>query len=293
MVTSKRAVYILTHGRPHNQRTLAALDRQGWTGRTILFLDNEDDTVDEYRRAHPNRELVVFDKAEVESRIDLADLGTDRRTITHARCAAIEHARSIGLTHLLQLDDDYPYFAHRWLRPGVASAPIRQVENLDEAFDRMWQFLDDTGADCVALAQGGDHLGGGRGSLPYHVKRKAMNSMFLRADTRVWYHGRMNEDVNTYVMLGSRGYLFLTPMRLMLQHLPSQQQEGGISGLYASTGTYVKSFYTVMHHPSSVRVEMMRSHHARAHHKINFRRTVPMIVSDRHRKPRAGVKSPS
>ena len=55
--------------------------------------------------------------------------------------------------------------------------------------------------------------------------------------------------------------------------------------LYLSSGTYVKSFYTVMYSPSSVRIELMKSRHPRLHHRIDWTKTVPVILHEKHRKP--------
>lgn len=54
--------------------------------------------------------------------------------------------------------------------------------------------------------------------------------------------------------------------------------------MYKSTGTYVKSFYSVMLAPSCVKVAMMGQSHQRIHHSINWEHCCPKIISDRFRK---------
>lgn len=54
--------------------------------------------------------------------------------------------------------------------------------------------------------------------------------------------------------------------------------------MYLESGTYVKSFYSVMFHPSSVTVSMMNSKFARLHHKVNWAATVPLILSEDFKK---------
>lgn len=286
------AIFILTHQRPTRVHTYTTLRRQGYTGRIVLLVDDEDPTLPEYRERFGD-EVVVFSKAEAAALCDPADLTPGKGTPLYARNASFGIAEAMGLSWFCQYDDDYSYFAHRWLTPQGGSAPMVPVRSMDEALDRLIEFADDTNADCVAMSQGGDHLGGGTGSLPSHLRRKVMNTFLFRVGNPWPFLGRLNDDVNMYVVHGSRGALFLTVMRLQCQQKETQQAEGGLTDMYREAGTYVKSFSTVMMHPSSVTVNIMRSKYGRAHHRIDWRRTVPMIVSDRHRKPRAGVKSPS
>ena len=42
------AVFILTHGRPDNVKTLSTLKKCGYTGNVYFIVDNEDKTIDTY-----------------------------------------------------------------------------------------------------------------------------------------------------------------------------------------------------------------------------------------------------
>jgi hypothetical protein len=94
----------------------------------------------------------------------------------------------------------------------------------------------------------------------------------------------MNEDVNTYTTLGSRGNLFLTIPVIAINQKDSQTQKGGITDMYRKFGTYCKAFTTTMMQPSSVKVSMMNSNHQRIHHSINWGSTVPMIIEEKYKK---------
>ncbi|NDC49659.1 MAG: hypothetical protein EBZ61_11390, partial [Micrococcales bacterium] len=67
----------------------------------------------------------------------------------------------------------------------------------------------------------------------------------------------------------------------------TQQTAGGMTDMYRDTGTYMKSFYTVMMLPSCVTVRPMggATFH-RLHHHVKWGYAVPKIISDQHRKPR-------
>ena len=58
---NKFAVFILSHGRADNLKTLGTLRRQGYTGKIYVILDNEDDQIDEYKKIK-DIEVIVFDK---------------------------------------------------------------------------------------------------------------------------------------------------------------------------------------------------------------------------------------
>lgn len=292
---SRFAVFILTHGRPDHVITVGALARSGYTGRTYFIIDNEDARGGEYRERYGPDNVIEFDKAAVAETFDTADTQQDRRAVVYARNASYAIARHLGLDYFLQLDDDYTWFRHSWLDPAAGTLPASRVpvemvkstfvRSMDAAVEAMLTFLDDTGATTVAFSQGGDHLGGSLLRYRRGLRRKAMNSFFCRTDQPIGFIGRINDDVNAYVVHGSRGALFLTVLALQLNQLSTQQNPGGMSDTYADTGTYLKSFYTVLMAPSCVRVELMHTTHRRWHHHITWEHAVPMILSPSHRKP--------
>ena len=114
--------------------------------------------------------------------------------------------------------------------------------------------------------------------------RKCMNSFICSTERRFTFNGRINEDVNTYTYLGSTGKLFLTIVNVALEQKQTQNNKGGMSDLYFNNGTYVKSFYTIMHQPSSVHIEMMKCRHPRLHHSIDWNTTVPVIIGEEYKK---------
>jgi hypothetical protein len=102
--------------------------------------------------------------------------------------------------------------------------------------------------------------------------------------TTIGFIGAMNEDVNTYTSIGSRGYLFGTIPMISLVQKATQSQGNGITDLYLKYGTYCKAFTSVMMQPSSVKVSMMHSNNPRIHHSIKWINTTPMIISEKYKK---------
>jgi hypothetical protein len=273
-------VFILTHGRPDNVLTYKTLKKANYTGRLYFVVDNEDATIERYRANFGADRVIVFDKKAEADAIDEGNNFDERRTITHARNACFGIAKELGVTHFMQLDDDYFKFMFRFDRSLGNRWLIRK--NINRVFARLLEFYKSIPAASLALSQGGDHIGGFCGVTK--LKRKAMNSFMCSTERPFRFVGAMNEDVNTYTTLGSRGLLFLTFTSLQLDQQATQSQAGGITGMYQRFGTYCKAFTTVMMMPSAVKVSMMQSKFGRLHHSISWAQCVPCIVPERYRK---------
>lgn len=279
----RAAAFILTHGRPNKVVTYGSLLRSNWTRPIYIIIDNEDKTGDEYREIFGEERVIEFDKAAVAETFDTADTQQDRRAIVYARNACWKIAEDLGLDYHFQLDDDYTSFSYRFIKGDTIVQPV--IRSLDEVFEAMMTFLDESGALTVAMSQGGDHMGGIDGPIRMGLKRKAMNSFVLRTDRQFDFVGRINEDVNTYVTRGMRGDLLLTALNLQLTQISTQQNNGGMTEMYLDSGTYVKTFYSVMMAPASVKVKSLGYTHRRMHHNVRWDNTVPKILNESHRKP--------
>lgn len=282
--------FILTHGRPDRVMTVDTLRRCGYTGRVVLVIDNEDPTADQYRALFPD--VVTFDKQAVAEAIDEGDNFNDRRAIIYARNACFQIARELGVRYFIQLDDDYRYFFHK--RTPQGRYDEQHMLDLDGVLGVMLDYYIATPRLLsLAMAQNGDFIGGGEGKRWRTPGRKAMNSFICSVDRPFKFMGRINEDVNTYTCLGSRGALFLTTMHVGLGQVLSQTSKGGMTDLYLNSGTYVKSFYSVMYQPSSVKVTLFPSVNARLHHAVKWRCTVPAILDERWKKKHHADQAPA
>lgn len=271
------AVFILTHGRPDNVITYNTLQRQGYTGRVFFIVDNEDKTANDYIKKFGKDNVILFDKKAEADNVDEGNNFDERRTITHARNASFDIARKLGVHRFIQLDDDYQFFEWR-IEKGM-----RIVLNLDAVFSAMVALYDKIPALSIAFAQGGDFIGGTTNKTFTHatLKRKCMNSFICSNERPFKFVGAMNEDVNTYTTLGSRGNLFFTMPLVSLTQKATQSQAGGITDMYLRFGTYAKAFTTVMMMPSCVKVAMMGDTHQRLHHQIKWKNCVPMILHEK------------
>lgn len=274
---------ILTHGRPDVVRTMRTLERSGYTGPVFLVVDDEDATMPRYREVYGDR-VVTFSKAAIAARFDEADNFADRRAIFYARNAAFDVAEQLGFRYFIQLDDDYEAFS---FRAGQDQAyGTWNITCLDEVFRAVLEYFQGISAASICFCQGGDFIGGlgNAGVRDVTMKRKAMNTFICDTQRRFPFVGRINEDVNTYTLLGRRGDLFLTLMGVQIVQPETQSHGGGMTGLYLDGGTYRKSFYSVIVSPSCVTVSDMGAVRRRIHHKVNWGAAVPKIVREEIRR---------
>ena len=279
--------FILTHGRPDKVHTFRTLRSHGYTGKVFIVIDDEDEDGEEYKRIYGD-DVLVFSKDEVGRYTDQFDNFSDRRTILWARNACWDLAERMGYRYFIQLDDDYTHWKyHRTGKGHRLSSSIAEeyhawkTKNLDAVFGALVRLVETTPIKTVALSQGGDHIGdSGGSSSPRRFKRKAMNSFVCDTQKPFLFRGRINDDVNTYVSLGRTGDLFFTDMQVQLEQLQTQTNPGGMTELYLDSGTYVKSFYTVMAAPSCTTIVLMGLFNKRLHHKINWRKAVPLIIPE-------------
>jgi len=276
--------FILTHGRPDNVRTYNKLREYGYSGRIVLLVDDKDESLTEYINRYGD-EVYVFSKSEVAKTFDQGNNFNDPRSVIYARNANPEIARELGVTHYIQLDDDYTGFWWRF-NPDRSYHGAVKVRRLDDVFEAMVTFIRETPYRSIAMAQGGDYIGGSESTSAKAImlKRKVMNSFVVSTDNPMEFVSILNDDVTTYVVDATRGVLYGTTNYLSLDQSDTQQQSGGLTELYLDTGTYVKSFYSVMFSPSNVSIISMGSGHRRLHHRVSWKNTTPMILREEHKK---------
>lgn len=277
----KFACFILTHGRPKSQKTYKTLRRCGYKGDIYFIIDDEDESGEEYRNIYKNK-VITFSKEDSARNTDACDIIKKKNTVLFARNMCFKIDKNIGLEYFLELDDDYNSIRYRYIN-GCKLDTIYS-KNIDKIFDLYIDFLESSGALCVCFAQSGDFIGGASSFADKRIMRKAMNAFFCKTSNPFSFIGRMNDDVNTYVSLSHKGKLFFTLSDISINQEETQQQSGGLTEMYKDNGTYMKSFYTVMICPSSVKISTLNSNYKRIHHKINWNHCAPKILNPKWKK---------
>jgi len=280
----KIVCFILTHGRPEKVYTYNTLKRCGFSGDIYIIIDDEDKSRDEYINKFGDK-VVIFSKEQIAKKFDECDNFGDRRSIVYARNACFEIAENMGIKYFMQLDDDYTEFKFSTDQYGNYKTNNIRIKNLDIIFNILLKYYKVIPAKSIAIAQGGDFIGGENSNVfKKGVSRKAMNSFICSTERPFYFTGRINEDVNTYTWFQGLGNLFFTTALLRLEQKPTQANSGGMTELYLDSGTYVKSFYTVMLAPSSTKIAPMGFKHKRLHHKILWNNAVPLILNESYKK---------
>lgn len=276
-------VFIISYDRPKNVPTINTLEKHGYTGDWYIVVDHDDD-VKPYQQEHGEDRVLKLDKDDALPELDRGDNFNHRNCNVYARQQMWDLANELGYDYFLVLDDDYTTFEFRF--GGNREYGLRdRVEDLDRIIDASIDYLDTAELDTLCTAQGGDWIGGENAGIAHGgkvgTKRKAMNSFLCRTDSPFDFRGTINEDVNTYVRAQQLGKIFLTYNIVSLEQERTQQEDGGLTDIYLSQGTYVKSFYTILYSPSSVTLTKMGGEaDDRIHHRVNWKTSVPKIVPE-------------
>ena len=196
------AVFVMVHGRPEKMWTYHSLRKQGYTGKVFLVADDLDETVDEYKEKYGD-ELLVFDKKKSALDMDVGDNSGDFRSTLFAANTIFELAEENSVKYFMIMCDDYTRFIYKFdEKLKFKEGPIK---DLDSVFDALLKYYISIDALTIAMAQNGDFIGGKNSAWAREVKlhRKAMNTFLCSTERPFKFMGRMNEDVTTYVNLGS------------------------------------------------------------------------------------------
>lgn len=278
------AVIVLCHCRPNDTTTPQTLRDCKYTGDIILLLDDEDETIDQYRKNFPDLKIEIYSKDEKMKTVDAMDITHDKRCAVYARNACFDVANKYGYKYFCQMDDDYTTIPYRYMANNKLYR--NNNSNLDEVFKAYIEFmLCNENIGSVAFAEPGDFVGGCGSNLNRKLYlHKCMGSWICFVDRPLHFCGTMNDDVNTYSLNGSRGQMFFTFNFIMIDTPATQAVKGGMTDIYLGRGTYSKTFYTVLCCPSFVSVDMFGDRYYRIHHKFDWKHAHPKLISGRYKK---------
>lgn len=277
------AVLILCYGHPEKNLSYEILKKHGYTGQIYFITSDDDKSVPQFREIYGEDRVKTFHKEDIQKHFDIMDNRNNNKCAVFARNYCFDVAEELGLETFMELDDDSVSFACRYLENN--SLKRIPCMTLDDVFNAMIDFaLCSNKIRAVALPQIGDFIGG-KGSMYFKdgFVRKCMNTWICKTKDRFWFQGRMNDDVNTFAYNGMLGGVFLTIGNVALDQLPTQLPTTGMGDMYKKSGTYQKSFYTVMLCPSFARIKMMGDSHMRVHHTLEKEFDYPRIISDRYK----------
>lgn len=272
-------IFIPSYHRPDNIKTCKYFERLGYDmSKVTVFIDNETDDIDEYRKACDEFgcNLHVFDMAEARLRYDYVHRPSkSRRSAGQARNMFHDYAEAQGIDFYCVIDDDTVMYQIRCIgypnyrRPAV-------LEDILWQFEQTEQFMRRRHIGCFGWCQTGDIY---RANL-YYFRKKVMNTTFyLHPYIYRGERGYGDDDTSQFVGILNRG-LFTGSYGTgcILQQTRSATQQGGLTDLYNETKLLSKGILCPIQYPSAILCERQTMNGNRLHHKINYRYLMPKVL---------------
>ena len=276
----KSAIFIFSYGRANNLMTYKMLLESGENSDRIYIIVSDDDKqLQEYYNKFGDK-VITFSKEDAREMTDLCDNFENRKLVVFARNYIFKIARDIGLDCFIVLDDDYNRLGYRRIFNNNTLKGFK-VKDIKAINDKCLEYLMKTPQlDCFAFAQDGDFIGGCNSFENIGKKRKIMNYYFFKTNNPIKFMGSINEDLSASVYGGQRGKVFFTVNDISVHQMITQTNKGGLTDIYLDSGTYIKSFYSVIVAPNCVKISAMGNKDLRIHHKVNWKLACPKIIRE-------------
>lgn len=277
------AVFILSHGRAKDIKTVKTLCKFGYTGKWFVVIDDMDKQRKLYEKKFDKDHLIIFNKKEVAKETDTGDCSDELNVGVFARNFIIDEAKRRGYKYHVQLDDDFTGFTFRYVVGNKIAS--KRCGNIDALFNSVIDYLKQTNMQVLSFALSSDYLGGiknkkyFKGLLP-----KTMGTFFIKTNGCPKFIMRMNDDVTTGALYNHKGVLYRTISMVQTETPATQSMGGGMTEVYRNSGTYRKAFYSVICLPSSAKISAMGITDFRLHHAIEWNTCTPKILSERYKK---------
>lgn len=255
-------IYILTHGRPHNQKTVETLRRCGYTGDITLVLDDEDKTLSEYKE-EDRLHIRVFSKQDYIDKTDTGMLNPLRNFAVFARNAIEDIAKEDGVEYFCMFDDDIKNFRHRTIEENkLLSSP---VVNFDSVLYSYIEYMKQTNIACLSFGTTSQYIGGikrfNQVKEDNNTLRLCFNAYIRDSKVDVNWKLNMCEDRITSIYQNTYGNIW---KQLLFIQLDCSELygiiEGGNSEVYRMLDEYTQTFFPIITHPASNKVADYHGH---------------------------------
>jgi hypothetical protein len=277
------AVMICTHGRPNAQHTLKTLRDCGYTGKIILIVDDEDDTLPELMmKTFGEAEIVEFNK---QMWIDTSDTGTNenqRKCILYAKNFCEDLAKDRQLDAFVIADDDIFNLRYRYPEDGKLKS-LKITKDMDKVIEAYVEYM--LSADIVATGFGftqfyfsGENSFSPENFLKYRVP---YNFVFRNAKYKIDWMSWFGEDIITAVMYNKRGY-FMQDFPFVQQEIkPLAKEAGGMKDTYDNNSDIRLAMQNIMYLPSELKAFKYRGKYMAS---IKRDKAFPMLISSSYKK---------
>ena len=283
-MTKKFAVFILTHGRPHNQLTVKSLQDVGYTGEWYLVVDDQDDTFDEYVKEWGADRVIVFHKDHFIKHTDTGLSVPVPKFAVFARNAIEFIAHSMGYKTFMMLDDDITKLRIR-LPEGDSLKSFQINGQFDAIIESSVNYVLECDIACIGLGFCNLYIGGVENFNKENPRQRLCAEAFIRNTSHpILWRLNMVEDLITSIDAAMRGEVWFQFLPIQCEIKMSEGVvDGGNSDVYRQLGMYRISFMPVIAYPSSNAVRLGKKSWAST---TSPDKCIPKIISSRYRKER-------
>lgn len=246
----KFAIFILTHGRPHNQITLETLRRLGYTGKVYLVVDDQDKTLAEYDDIY--EDVICFKKDVFIGSTETGLSSPEPKFAVFARNAIESIALSDGYDAFMMLDDDIINIRAR-LPDGSVLKSYSLKGCFDEVVDRCVEYVTTAGVACMGLGFCNLYIGGVENFEKENSRQRLCAEAFIR-NTAYKVNWRLNmvEDLITSIdgAVDNQVWFQFLPLQVDIR-MSEGVVDGGNSDVYRKLGKFRVNFMPVIAYPSS------------------------------------------
>ena len=276
MIDYNFAVFIITHGRPHNQKTLQLLVEMNYTGKVYLVVDDQDNTVDEYKALYGDK-VVVFSKDTYVAYTDTGLHTPFKKFAVFARNAVEDLAVLLGLDYFMVFDDDIINLRIRYDIDG--SLKSRKLTGIiDDVFNACIRFMENSNLHCTSFGFCNVYRSGVECLYKENSRNRLCAEAFIR-DTKIKVDWRLNmvEDLITSLDYNRAGIPWLQIIPVQVEICMSEGTvEGGNSEAYNNFGLFRLNFMPTIAYPDCNKVTF---HHNKWHTTLSAKHSVPKIIS--------------
>lgn len=256
------AIFILTHGRPHNQRTLSTLRTQGFTGKIYLVVDDEDKTLNEYKEEYGDC-VLVFNKEHYIQKTDTGLKEPLRNFAVFARNAIEDFAKQFDLKYFGMFDDDILKFRFRYIENDKLLS--ESVTDLDTVIGTYIDYMECCNLACTGFGVATQYIGG----LQRFNQRSPVNNSlrlcynaYIRCSTfNVDWLLNMCEDRITSILHNTRGQIWQQLLFVQIDTSPLYGKiDGGNSSVYRMLDEFTQVFFPIVSNPNTNFISTYNDH---------------------------------
>lgn len=275
------AIFILTHGRANDQKTLNMLKENGYTGKWFLVVDNLDEQLEEYQQKY-REHVIVFDKLAAWGITDTFHNGKMLKAVVFPRNVVFQYAREKGIKSFAMCDDDISRLNYKHIE-GEKLATDKITRNIDKILEAYANYAEMAKITVLGMCEDGVFIGGVNQLVLNGYTPSIGKFIFFRTEDEVKYRGLYYEDNIATFDIPLQGRMSFSPTIIStVSQIDTKKTKGGMHDVYENTSSgYTCSFMVLMVHPSGIKIVQRKDNWKIRKSQENLR---PMLLDEKWRK---------